>query len=176
MNAGSADHGQLFDAELWVRENLNEAQTLKRETLQIVAGFTLLWNLFEGLVCKGQLDRQTFKHIIQNLPRSSELDGSVDESIEFYRIRYVSSREMKPIFYGLHFRDCEIERREHVEAVLKGELGEFDDKVLALLFIVCRIRNNMFHGLKSVDVWNNQAINISQASRVLSLIVKAEKI
>ena len=173
MNASSTKSATIFDAELWVREHLREALSLKSESLQAVAGFALLWNLFEGRVCNNDANVKTFQHITQNLASSpAELEKSVDKSLSFYRSRYVEGQEMKPIFNRLNFRPND--RREHVESVLKGEIDDFGDKVLALLIIAYRIRNNIFHGLKSASIWDDQAKNISEASRVLSLIIKAK--
>lgn len=172
MNASSTKSATTFDAELWVRENLREAPSLKPKTLQAVAGFALVWNLFEGLVCKNRANVDSFQHITQNLASSPKLEKLVDESVSFYRSRYVAGQEMKPRFDGLKFRRND--RREHVESVLKGEVDKFGDKVLALLIIAYRIRNNIFHGLKSASIWDKQAKNISEASRVLSLIIEAK--
>lgn len=172
MNVSSTKSATIFDAELWVRENLREAPSLKPETFKAVAGFALLWNLFEGLICKGRANANTLPRITQNLARSSKLEKLVDKSISYYRSRYVADQEMNAIFNGLKFRAND--RREHVESVLKGQVDDFGDKVLALLIIAYRIRNNIFHGLKSASIWDDQAKNISQASRVLSLIIEAQ--
>ena len=172
MNASLTKSAALFDAELWVRENLPGAPSLKAGTLQVVAGFTLLWNLFEELVCKNRADVGTFQRITEDLESSPKLEKLVAKSVSFYRFRYVADQEMKPIFNGLHFRAND--RREHVESVLKGEVVELGGKVLALLIIAYRIRNNLFHGLKSLHIWDDQAKNISEASRVLALMIEAK--
>lgn len=172
MKASSTKSATIFDAELWVRENLRDAPSLKPETLQAVTGFTLLWNLFEGLVCNNRANVDTFQRITQNLASTAELEKLVDKSVSFYRSRYVAGQKMNARFNGLKFRKNG--RRQHVESVLKGEVDDFVDKVFALLIIVYRIRNHIFHGLKSAKTWDDQAENISQASRVLSLIIEAK--
>jgi len=172
MRSSSTKSATIFDAELWVRENLREALSLKPETLQAVAGFALLWNLFEGRVCENQACVKTFKRITQNLASSPKLEKLVDKSVSFYRSRYVTGQKMNARFNRLNFRPKD--RREHVESVLKGEVDKCRDKMFALLIIVYRIRNNIFHGLKSASIWDDQAKNISEASRVLSLIIKAK--
>ena len=172
MNASPTRPALLFDVELWVRENLRKAPSLKAETLQAVAGFTLLWNLFEGLLCKTDANVKIFRDITKNLPSSPKLEELVDECISFYRSRYVADQKMKPIFDRLHFRPKD--KKELVESVLKGKEDELGDKMLALLIIAYRIRNNLFHGLKSVDIWNDQVKNISEASRVLSIMIEAK--
>lgn len=172
MKASSRKSAKIFDAELWVRKNLLEAASLKTETLQTVAGFTLLWNLFEGLICENQASVSAFESITQNLKISPKLEKLVEKSLSFYRSRYIEGQEMNDTFNGLNFRPND--RREHVESVLKGQFADFGDKVLTLLIIAYRIRNNIFHGSKPASIWDEQAKNISEASRVLSLIIEAK--
>jgi len=174
MSTSSTKSIPPFDAEKWVRENLRGVPSLRPKTLKTVTYFTFLWNLFEGLVCKTNASIKAFKRITQNLASSPKLEKSVNKSLSFYRDRYVEGQEMKPIFDGLCFR-CN-DKKEHVKAVLKGEMSGVDDKVLALLIIAYRIRNNLFHGLKSANNWDNQAKNISEASRILSIIIKAKRL
>jgi exonuclease I len=87
----------------------------------------------------------------------------------------VNGDKMNSLFDGLNFREKSKNEREGkklVKDVLKGIVNEFSDKVLALLFIVYRIRNNIFHGVKSFDKWDEQAENILKSSRVLSFTIE----
>jgi hypothetical protein len=161
-----------FDAESWFRQSLRGAPQLKPKTIKIVAGFTLLWNLFEDRLCDNNANVRTFENITRDLTNSSKLENLVNKSMTFYQERYVQGQEMKYIFDELYFRNGD--RKEYVESVLKGGMFEINDKVLALLIIAYRIRNHLFHGLKSVDNWDEQAKNISEASRILSIIIEAK--
>jgi hypothetical protein len=172
MKISSTKSKSMFDAELWFRQNLRGAPHLKTKTIKIVAGFTLLWNLFEDHLCNNHANVNTFENITRDLKSTPKLEKAVNKSMAFYRNRYVQGQEIKPIFYELYFRDND--REEHVKAVLKREIPGIGDKVLALLIIAYRIRNHIFHGLKSVDNWDEQAKNISEASRILSIIIEAK--
>jgi hypothetical protein len=46
-------------------------------------------------------------------------------------------------------------------------------QLLAVLIIVYRLRNNLFHGLKTLWMLNDQIFNLDKASRTLAAIVKA---
>jgi hypothetical protein len=43
------------------------------------------------------------------------------------------------------------------------------------MIIVYRLRNNLFHGLKSISTLNDQVTNLDMACRALAAIVKASE-
>lgn len=161
-----------FNAEKWFRENLRNAPSLKPKSIKTVAGFTLLWNLFEGIICDTNASVDRFYNITRNLTATPINEESINKSLSFYRKRYLHGQVTNERFDELRFRNGD--RKEFVKSVLEGRVFEIDDKVLALLIIAYRIRNNLFHGLKSVGNWDNQAKNISEASRILSIIIEAK--
>ena len=160
-----------FNAEAWVRSRLRDAPTLQPVTLHAVAGFALIWNLFEGLVRDHRANVAQFERVVGRIGYSAELENAINDCLAFYRFRYVADGAVNTRFDGLHLRPND--RRPHVEATLKGEIASPADKMLAILIIAYRIRNNLFHGLKSVHSWDDQAANIAHAARVLSLAIEA---
>jgi hypothetical protein len=176
MDTSHTESAALFDAELWFKENSRNAPSLKQETIKVVAGFTLLWNLFEDCICDNYAKLRAFKNIISNLEYLPKLEKSINESLSFYQNRYVEGQNTNYLFEELYFQEREENWKEHVKAVLKGEIAGIYDKTLALLLVAYRIRNNLFHGLKSVESWDDQAKNISEASRILSIVIEAKGI
>jgi hypothetical protein len=163
---------QFFDAHAWARTSLREAPTLQPTTLNLVAGFTFLWNLFEGVACHGSASVPKLGQIAEHVAKSPLLaHNDVAHCLSFYRFRYLNGDQMQERFYGLNFRQND--SQELVEAVLKGTESNLSAKLHALLIIAYRIRNNMFHGLKSVHIWDDQAQNISEAARILSIVLEA---
>ena len=163
---------QFFDAHAWARTSLREAPTLQPATLDVVAGFTFLWNLFEGVACHGHVSVPALGQVAERIATSPLLaHDTVEHSLSFYRFRYIDGDNMQERFYGLNFRQND--KQELVEAVLKGTEQNLISKLHALLIIAYRIRNNMFHGLKSVHIWDDQAQNISEAARILSVALEA---
>ncbi len=164
--------GQLFDAHAWAVASLRDAPQLQANTLSTVAGFTFIWNLFEGLACNHCASVTALERVATQLDRSPRLElAAIERSLSFYRFRYVKDGELQDRFFGLNFRPGD--RQELVAAVLKGEDPSRHAIFLAPLIIAYRIRNNIFHGLKSVEIWDDQARNISEASRVLSTALEA---
>jgi hypothetical protein len=166
---------QFFDAQAWARASLREAPTLRPATLDIVAGFTFMWNLFEEFACGGRssVSVPLLGKVAEQIAESPFLaHNNVEHSLSFYRFRYLNGDQMQKRFYDLNFRKNE--RLELVEAVLKGEESRLSAQLHGLLIIAYRIRNNMFHGLKSVHTWDDQAQNISEAARILSIAIEAQ--
>lgn len=163
---------QFFDAHAWARSSLREAPTLQPATLDVVAGFTFLWNLFEGITCHGHVSVPKLREVAERIADSPLLaQNIVEHSLSFYRFRYLNGDQMQRRFYGLNFRQND--KQELIEAALKGLEPNLAAQLHALLIIVYRIRNNMFHGLKSVHIWDDQAQNISEAARILSVALEA---
>ena len=163
---------QFFDAQAWARASLREAPQLQPATLEVVSGFIFLWSFFEGVTCNGSVSVPRLGQVADLMARSPVLaNDSVEHCLSFYRFRYLNGDQMQERFYGLNFRQND--RQELVEAVLRGTESGLNSKLHALLIIAYRIRNNMFHGLKSVHVWDDQAQNISEATRILSIALEA---
>lgn len=163
---------QFFDAQAWARVSLREAPQLQPATLEVVAWFTFLWNFFEGVTCNGSVSVSKLGQVAERMASSPAISNdSVEHCISFYRFRYLNGDQMQERFYGLNFRSND--RQELVEAVLRGTESDLNTKLHALLIIAYRIRNNLFHGLKSLHVWDDQAQNISEATRILSIAMEA---
>jgi len=60
-----------------------------------------------------------------------------------------------------------------VESVLLGEANGKGAVLLALLIIIYRLRNNLFHGLKTLDILNDQVENLKTATYCLSIVLSA---
>ena len=172
MTTKAAPHQQLFDAEAWARCHLRQAPTLQPETLHAVSGFALVLSLFKGSVCHHRASVAEFEHVTGRINYSDDLVQGLTECVAYYQFRYLAKGAFNARFERLRFRPND--RRPFVEAVLKGEKVLPADQMLAVLIIAYRIRNNLFHGLKSVHIWDDQANNISHAAKVLALALEAD--
>ena len=57
---------------------------------------------------------------------------------------------------------------QKVKSVLEGKVNAVDDIVFALLIIIFRLRNNLFHGEKWVYKLDDQVDNFRNANQVLA--------
>jgi hypothetical protein len=160
-----------FSAKNWINTNCFGGDTLKRATVDVVSNFTLMWNLFEGIVCDNHADIRAFEKVAEKIAQRASLFPEIEEGVRFWSARYFTGARFNDLFQGLHFRprDC----REHVEAVLRSEKNDPQSQVLSVMIIIYRLRNNLFHGLKTIDTLNNQVPNLTMACRALAAIMQA---
>jgi hypothetical protein len=109
----------IFSAQQWIATNCRGGHALKREAIDAISSFTLMWNILEGGTCNNKANIPVFKRreneiALRGLPLATIKDG-----VRFWRQRYISGTEFNNRFQQLQFRqpDC----REHVEAVLRSE-------------------------------------------------------
>ena len=105
-----------------------------------------MWNLFEDLACNNEANVRTFEDVVarvnfEGLPQE-HLDA-LEECLTFWRFRYRTPVRFADRFFGLNFRRND--RQELVEAVLQERELNQADKLLALMIIVYRLRNNPWH-------------------------------
>lgn len=64
------------------------------------------------------------------------------------------------------------DRRDHVEQALRTCAYNLQSVTLTIMIILYRIRNNLFHGLISVDRMNELEANLRFASQALATIME----
>jgi hypothetical protein len=161
----------IFDAKGWIITNCADGQALTPETLLAVSNFTLMWNLFENTVCDNKANIRTFEKIADLIIQYGPLADGVKDGIRFWTQRYWTGAEFNFLFQGLEFRKND--REDLVRAVLSGtEIGA-GSQLLVAMIIVYRLRNNLFHGLKTISMLNDQVSNLDMACRTMAAILKA---
>jgi hypothetical protein len=161
-----------FDAATWIAQNTYGGTRLTPEATAAVANFTMMWNLFEGIVCGNRADVQQFESLAARLSEAAvapDVMNSINDCLAFWTFRYRTPEGFTDRFLGLYFRKND--RREIVEEVLLGQRESLSDKVLALMLIVYRLRNNLFHGIKTLEMLNDQVHNLNTASRCLGVLM-----
>jgi len=159
-----------FSAKRWINTNCLGGDALRPETFDVISSFTLMWNFFEGVMCANRAHIGAFEILSDKISQHLSLSAEIEAAVRFWAARYVSGANFNHLFQGLHFRprDCP----ERVEAVLRGEKTDPRSQLLAVMIITYRLRNNLFHGLKTIDTLNEQAPNLAIACRVLAAIVQ----
>lgn len=90
-------------------------------------------------------------------------------SLEYFQHRYLSEGATNHKFDALNFRRND--NRELVEAVLLGTVDDASDKVKALLIVVFRLRNNLFHGLKWAYEMRDQKANFEHGIIIMTRVL-----
>ena len=162
---------KLFDARAWITANCSGGTILTAEALCVVSNFTLMWNLFEHFLCDDRAYPEKFDAIVGGIPDDGRLLNDIRCGLQFWTRRYRAVSEFNEDFRGLKFRAND--GQQHVEAVLFGAASGAHCEILAVLYIVHRLRNNLFHGLKTLDTLNDQVCNLDMACRALGAIMVA---
>jgi hypothetical protein len=150
----------------WLCARAHGFEELRPEERDAIMHFSLLWSYFEARV----LDHCASARRIVDLARywggRDQLnDAALDHNLSYFRQRYFRGGTATRDFDDLRFRKND--KRDLVEAVLKGENTNLSDCIAALLIIVFRLRNNLFHGSKWDYGLYGQFDNFTHANEVL---------
>ena len=138
---------QTLSALDWLLAKSYSFEALTQEERDAVMHFSLLWTLFEARALGSEGSAQR----ILELTRAWEGEGKLTiepfvEDLSYFRNRYFSDGD-----FTHHFRHLHLRRNDHpqlVGSILRGESRSVSDVLAALLIIVYRFRNNLFHGVK----------------------------
>lgn len=158
-----------FNAVGWISNNYAHVH-LEPETESAVVNFSLMWNVFEGQFLNNYATVGKLEELVGEYEDDHFADDRLIKLFLFYRKRYVQDGTVNEKFQSLNFRSRD--RKEFVEEVILNHTHITKDVVLASLIIVYRIRNNLFHGLKSFHLLNDQKENLNAASYLLSIIME----
>jgi hypothetical protein len=127
----------------------------------------LMWNMFESLACQRFANVPTIVNKVNNIYRRGLLrHEDFIPYLKYFQSRYLTGGHTNDRFEDLRFRRND--KKELVRSVLKGELDGVNNIVSALLLIVYRLRNNLFHGEKNPYKLNFQEYNFKVANQILA--------
>jgi hypothetical protein len=155
-----------FDAKTWIAGHVPGGGGLSDATYATVSSFTMLWNYFEQTRCNNGAGPEVLRGLADSIDAQSALPDALLEALAYWTDRYVEGGDTNSLFDGLNFRPKD--DRAMVEAAVKGQTNSPRDVFLALLTIVYRLRNNLFHGLKTIEMLNDQRQNLAMACQALA--------
>jgi len=150
----------------WLRVRVPGYAQLGDRERETIAGFLHFWALFEGRLLGSRAGPDRICHLAA-LWRDDDLARSVPfrAAIAYWRHRYFAEGSPNAHFESLLFRAND--RGPLVEAVMARERRDAESVVAAVLLIIYRLRNNLFHGLKWHYGLAGQEGNFRHANRVL---------
>lgn len=150
----------------WLEQNAPGFDMLPKQDRAVIAHFALLWSFFEART----LSTRGSAHAIIALTQEWSAQGRLtiepfSKSLMYFQQRYYANGVGTNYLTGLNLRrnDCP----KLVHAVLKGENTNPVDCVAALLIVVYRLRNNLFHGAKWAYGIRGQLHNFTHANTTL---------
>jgi len=157
----------VTEVERWLADNIQTAYQFGTETYLSIADFCVMWAIFE---CTELNDTDNSLDELTNVAsRVSQHMNSLDEPLAFWRSRYVENGQINGRFTKLRFS-----HQPHIELVhrvLLNRTFNTQERIHALLLIVYRLRNNLFHGAKDITTIDGQRNNLDMASKVMRDVI-----
>ena len=139
---------------------------LPEEDRLAIMHFSLLWSFFEAEALKTNASAAAILAVVHEWANQGRLNvAAFAESLDYFKARYFHNGAASQHFQGLSLRRND--KPSMVEAVLREENTNPADSVSALLIIVYRLRNNLFHGVKWAYGIHDQLGNFTHANTAL---------
>jgi len=156
----------------WLCKNSKEFQSLSEDERDAITDFTLLWSFFEAKEFDSHASSSRIYALVPEWQSKGMLNvASFAKSFGYFQNRYFNNSIASEYYRGLYLR--ENDKPELVEAVLKGENTNPADCIAALLIVIYRLRNNLFHGIKWNNAIHDQLDNFSHANTVLMVAMES---
>jgi hypothetical protein len=156
----------------WLSTHAPGFADLPDDDRQAIMEFSLLWSLFEAKALDANASAKAIELLVQRWSKEGKLNGvGLDEHVDYFRDRYFDHDDFIDRFEKLNFRRND--KADLVKAVLRGEQDGAVEAASALLIIVYRLRNNLFHGEKWAYELREQSDNFCHANAVLMRALEA---
>jgi hypothetical protein len=140
-----------FNELEWINQFFDNAVDLQQnEGLERIKNFALFWNMFENFACANFANVAKIESFVVKLNNRTAITNEfVNPYLEYFVDRYTNANNEINI-EGLQFRtnQSDIRAKTKVEAVLSRQVATPREILEALLLILLRFRNNLFHGNK----------------------------
>jgi hypothetical protein len=147
---------------------------LSREEHDAILHFALLWSLFEAEVLDTRACAKSIVKVSKHWRSAGLLKAALfNTPLIYFQNRYFQNAAFTHHYVDLHLRSND--NPQMVEAVLKGESDDLGDIAAALLIIVYRLRNNLFHGLKWAYGIQGQLGNFTNANALLMIAIELDR-
>ncbi|MFQ3253296.1 MAG: hypothetical protein ACI9U6_001590 [Loktanella salsilacus] len=155
----------------WLMARAPGFQALPEADRAAIFDFTFLWSLFEAKVMGSFARADLICAKTNEWSDAGTLNADqYDEHLTYFRQRYFTSGEFTRHFAHLHLRPAD--QPDLVRSVLDGRNNEPRDRLLTVLMIVWRFRNNLFHGEKWAYQLQGQLANFNHANAVLMRLLE----
>lgn len=159
-----------MDARAWLIDKVPGFQQLSSEEKAAIADFVLLWSLLEARILNTNGSAATICAAVEGWRDAGTLDPApFDDAFAYFRDRYFKAGQFTYHFDHLHLRAAD--REPLVRAVIAGADNDPANRLIAILIIVFRYRNNLFHGLKWQHQLQGQFDNFTTANKVLMRVL-----
>jgi hypothetical protein len=154
----------------WLMRAAPGFDRLSTEERKAIADLSLLWSFFEGTILHTEGNANRIIDYVRSLSTLGTLTlKPFQDVIRYYSNRYYDGAHFTPEFYELHLRASD--HRSLVEKVVQGQTTDEVEILSAVLIIILRLRNNLFHGVKWSYSIQGQLENFRNANSVLMSVI-----
>ena len=168
-----------FDETAWLNGFLAGGGNLQAEGMDRIRNFVFLWNIFEDIAMGKKAEIGRLSAFAEQINVHIPFDiADFTDYINYFSNRYFNANGDKTYsIEGLKFRDNANDQtaKSLVEAVLSHQQQNPVEIMKAMLFIVYRFRNNLFHGEKQLVNIEGQVDNFIVANNLLKMVLKKMK-
>lgn len=155
----------------WLLVRAPGFQALPEDDRAAIFNFTFLWSLFEAKVMGNFARADLICAKADEWRDAGTLDADqYDGDLAYFQQRYFANGEFTHHFAHLHLRPAD--QPDLVRSVLDGRNNDPCDRLLTVLMIVWRLRNNLFHGEKWAYQLQGQHANFTHANAVLMRLLE----
>ena len=151
---------------------------IKDETVLEIGKFAILWNSFENSWCKNDCKAGELKEVAKNIFMDSYYQVEFAQELRRRCESFGQSKE-DYVKNSLHPRNARKSLPENEKLMLRFIKQEVEDEgdrdlVCGCLLVIQRIRNNLMHGLKEINMLDGQIKLFRTANAVLESIKRKE--
>ncbi|GAA0909684.1 hypothetical protein GCM10009552_20650 [Rothia nasimurium] len=162
---------ELSASEQWLEARAPGFLNLPDPDRRAIFDFAFLWSLFEAQIMANFARADRIRERIDAWALDGTLEAEIyDAELAYFRNRYFADGALTYHFPHLNLRPSD--HPDLVQAVIEGTNENPRDRMLALLMIVWRLRNNLFHGAKWAYELRDQRENFRHANGVLMRILE----
>jgi hypothetical protein len=168
-----------FDELNWTMDFFDNAIDLNVEGINHIKNFVFLWNIFETFGCNKNANINSIKHIVEETNNREAINlEQFTKYVDYFSNRYYNPNGDRTYnIEGLLFRQSNNDQiaKNEVIAVLTGQQVEPKEMLKALLILLYRFRNNLFHGGKQIVHLDTQIENFICANNILKDVLTIMK-
>jgi hypothetical protein len=155
----------------WLQAKAPGFNHLAKDEQAAITDFALLWSLFESRVLDTEGNVKAICGAVEAWQETGRLDADAfNAELGYFRQRYYADGAFTYHFDHQHLRNPD--REALVRAVIDGSDNDPCSRMAAVLIIVFRYRNNLFHGVKWQYKLQGQLGNFTTANNVLMKVLE----
>ena len=158
------------DVQTWLAKYFNTEEERIKQILktQLATTYLLIWPIMEQALFKGFMKKNDIERVATKLESYySKLDA--EESARYFHDRYKDKNLYRNLKHG---NDC-----PKINRIISKSFEDTSsyERLMLLLYVVYRYRNNIFHGNKGISSWTRYGKEINLCIRFMMNIVDCSK-